>query len=390
MGMGKIKEAYGDAKSFADQKINASGQKVSKATEEAESREVGREATIRAVQKLTGQHIDHLAEVNLVGFYDIVNAIGTIQVCLKAPAYDPIMDGAGTGINLPAGVSTINAATALQFVRQRFHLPNGDLDRTHRQQAFLSSVTQALKKKGVLGDVGAMQGLFNVVKNDIVIDNGWSVLDFASQASNLTGGNTEFITLPTTGTVTIAGESALTVDPAVIKNTIGATFNNDAAVAPPPTTASSSTPPPAAPSTPPTPPAVITVYNGTNTTGLALKVSGVLFDAGIPTSKTGNGGNGIQHTVIRYGEGEQAVAQKIQAKLGTKEAPVASSSVPKGAVYVTIGYDYHLPPVQTTPPPANNAPSNAPTSVASDNSSDSNGLSSGNAVTSQNGVPCVY
>jgi LCP family protein required for cell wall assembly len=389
MGMGKIKEAYGDAKAYADQKISASGQKVSKATEEAESREVGREATIRAVQKLTGQHVDHLAEVNLVGFYDIVNAIGTIQVCLKAPAYDPIEDGAGTGINLPAGVSTINAATALQFVRQRFHLPNGDLDRTHRQQAFLSSVTQALKKKGVLGDVGAMQGLFNVVKNDIVIDNGWSVLDFASQASNLTGGNTEFITLPTTGTTMIAGESALTVDPAVIKTTMSATFNNDAAVAPPPTTASSSTPPPAAPSTTATPPAIITVLNGTTTTGLALKVSGQLFDAGIPTSKTGNGGNGVQHTIIRYGAGEEALAKQIQTKLGTKTAPISSDSAAKGTITVTVGYDYHTPPATTTTQPSNQ-PSGAPTSVASDNSADSSGLSSGGALTSQNGIPCVY
>ncbi|MEY9890780.1 LCP family protein required for cell wall assembly [Catenulispora sp. MAP5-51] len=389
MGMGKIKEAYGDAKAFADNKIAASGKKVDKATEEAESREVGREATIRAVQKLTGQHVDHLAEVNLVGFYDIVNAIGSIQVCLRAPAYDPIEDGAGTGINLPAGVSTINAATALQFVRQRFHLPNGDLDRTHRQQAFLSSVTQKLKQNGVLNDIGSMQKLFNVVKNDIVIDNGWSVLDFASQASNLTGGNTEFITLPTTGTVTIAGESALTVNPAAIQKTIGATFDNDAAVAPPPTTSSSSTPPPAAPTTTATPPATITVLNGTQTTGLALKVSGQLFDASIPTSKTGNGGDNVQHTVIRYGAGEEALAKKIQTTLGTKEAPIASSSIAKGTITITIGYDYKAPPATTTTQ-SSNQPSNGPTSVASDNSSDSSGLSSGGAVTSQNGIPCVY
>jgi len=391
MGMGKIKEAYGDAKSFAETKIAATGSK-DKAKEEAESREVGREATIRAVQKLTGVHVDHLAEVNLLGFYDIVNAIGSIQVCLKAPADDPIEDGAGTGLKLPAGVSTINAATALQFVRQRFHLPNGDLDRTHRQQAFLSSVTQKLRQNGVLNDVGSMQKLFNVVKNDIVIDDGWSVLDFASQASNLTGGNTEFITLPTTGFATINGESAVTVNPAAIKAQITSVFNNDAAVAPPPATASSSSPPPAAPSTTPTPPAAITIENGTTTTGLALKVSGVLFDAGIPVSKTGNGGNGVQHTVIRYGAGEEALAKQIQAKLGTKTAPTASSSVPKGAVVITIGYDYKLPPATTSTAPSNQ-PSGGPTSVATDNSSDSSGLNSGPPVDmadSKNGIPCVY
>ncbi|MBS2536494.1 LCP family protein [Catenulispora sp. NF23] len=392
MGMGKIKEAYGDAKAFADQKINASGKKPDKATEESESREVGREATIRAVQKLTGVRVDHLAEVNLVGFYDIVKQIGSIQVCLKAPAYDPIEDGAGTGINLPAGVSTIDAATALQFVRQRFHLPNGDLDRTHRQQAFLTSVMQALKKKGVLSDVGSMQGLFNVVKNDIVIDNQWDVLDFASQASNLTGGNAQFITLPTTGTVTVNGEEALTVDPNAIKNQVTSAFNNDAAVAPPPTTASSSTPPPSAPSTTPVPPATITVLNGTTTTSLALKAGGALFDDGIPVSKTGNGGNGVQHTTIRYGAGEEALAKQIQAKLGTKLAPESSSSLPKGSITVTLGYDYKLPPAKSTAPPSGQ-PSGGATSVPTDGSSDSSGLSSGGAVSaagSQDGIPCVY
>ncbi|ACU77586.1 cell envelope-related transcriptional attenuator [Catenulispora acidiphila DSM 44928] len=397
MGKGKIKEAYGDAKNFADTKLAATGLK-DKAKEEAESREVGREATIRAVQNLTGVHVDHLAEVNLLGFYDTVNAIGNIQVCLKAPAYDPIEDGAGTGLNLPAGVSTIDAATALQFVRQRFHLPNGDLDRTHRQQAFLASVTQKLKQEGILNDIGSMQKLLDVVKNDVVIDDGWSVLDFASQASNLTGGNAEFITLPTTGTVMIGTESALTVDPVAIKKTVTTAFTNDAAVAPPPTTASTagSTPPPAPPSTTPTPQANISIENGTKTTGLALKVSGALFDAGIPVSKTGNGGNNVQHTTIRYGAGEEALAKQLQAKLGTKTAPTASSSVPKGSIVVTIGYDYKLPPAKTstsTSTPKPGQPTSTSTSTSSDNSADSSGLSSGAAVDmsgSKNGIPCVY
>uniref|UniRef100_UPI002B273897 LCP family protein n=1 Tax=Catenulispora rubra TaxID=280293 RepID=UPI002B273897 len=217
-GKGKIKEAYGDAKAYAETKLRAAGI-TNKSDLEAKSREVGREATIAAVQELTKQHVDHFAEVNLVGFYDIVKAIGSIQVCLKAPAYDPIEDGAGTGIKLPAGISTIDAATALQFVRQRFHLPNGDLDRTHRQQAFLSSVMAKLRSEGLFGDLGKMNSLLQVVSNDIVIDknDNWNVLDFAASASNLTGGNAQFITLPTTGVTKVKGEDALTVDPDAIK-----------------------------------------------------------------------------------------------------------------------------------------------------------------------------
>ena len=394
MGMGKIKEAYGDAKSFAENKLVAAGQK-DKAKIEAESREVGREATLRAVQKLTGVHVDHLAEVNLVGFYDVVKAIGTIQVCLKAPADDPIEDHAGTGLKLPAGVSTIDAATALQFVRQRFHLLNGDLDRTHRQQAFLSSVTHTLRQKGVLGDLGAMQSLFDVVKKDIVIDDGWSVLDFAQQASNLTGGNATFYTLPVKNPPALVpdGSGGMTsvnmVDPDLIKKTVTDAFTNDAAVAPPPAAASPSTPAPSpstAPSTPPTPKATITVDNGTKTTGLAAKVSGVLFADGIAVTKTGNGGNNVAHTTIRYGAASADLAKKIQQILGTKTAPVADKTLTSEGIVVTIGYDYKLPPDKPV-----SSPSAANASSSSSNNS-SGGLDSGGPLdmNSQDGIPCVY
>ncbi|NUR58342.1 MAG: LCP family protein [Catenulispora sp.] len=399
MGVGKIKEAYGDAKTFAEKKLVAAGQK-DKAKIEAESREVGREATLRAVQKLTGVHVDHLAEVNLVGFYDVVKAIGTIQVCLKAPADDPIEDDAGTGLKLPAGISTIDAATALQFVRQRFHLVNGDLDRTHRQQAFLSSVTHTLRQKGVLGDLGAMQSLFGVVKKDIVIDNGWSVLDFAQQASNLTGGNATFYTLPIKGTSDVpngaGGKTSVNlVDPELIRKTVTDAFSNDAAVAPPPTAASSSAPgtpgTPGNPSTPnpspstatPAPKATITVNNGTKTPGLAAKASGVLLDDGIAVTKTGNGGNNVARTTIRYGAGSADLAKKIQSILGTKTAPVIDKTLASDGIVVTLGYDYKLPP---------DKPASASASSSASSNTSSGSLDSGGALdmSSQDGIPCVY
>ncbi|MFL6115575.1 MAG: LCP family protein [Catenulispora sp.] len=393
-GMGKIKEAYGDARTYVAQKLIAGGLK-DQARIEAESREAGREATLRAVQKLTGVHVDHLAEVNLLGFYDVVKAIGTIQVCLKAPANDPIEDGAGTGLNLPAGVSTIDAATALQFVRQRYHLPGSDLGRTRRQQAFLSSVTHALRTKGVLGDLGSMQKLFGVVKNDIVIDNGWSVLDFAQQASNLTGGNATFGTLPIKGYADVpdgsGGKTSVNmVDPDLIKKTVTTAFGNDAAVAPPPTPTSSSASPSATPTPTPTPTpsstattkTTITVNNGTKTTGLALKTSGVLFENGIAVTHTGNGGDNVAHTTIHYGTGAADLAKRIQTELGTKAAPTADKALPANSIVVTIGYDYKLPQEKPATHPATSATS----------ASDSDDLNGGDDVdmSSQNGIPCVY
>ncbi|MFE4520445.1 LCP family protein, partial [Kitasatospora sp. NPDC056783] len=252
----KIKEAYGIAKEAAEQKLSGKG--LSKAELERQSREAGRSATIQTVQSLLDVPIDHFAEVNLMGFYDIAKAVEPIQVCLNHPVDDPIIartaghEGGGTGLKLLAGISSLDAAQALSFVRQRHHLTNGDLDRTHRQQAFLSSVEYKLKQQGILNDFGQMQKLFAVVKKDVVIDNEWNILDFAQQAPNLTGGNVEFNTLPITGFRTVGGQEVNTVNPELIKKIVRQLFNHEPAPAAPAATPGDA---PSEPAPAPSPPA---------------------------------------------------------------------------------------------------------------------------------------
>ncbi|WP_406086682.1 LCP family protein [Kitasatospora purpeofusca] len=229
--MHKIKEAYGIAKGAAEQKLGGKG--LSKPELERQSREAGRAATLQTVQSFLDIPIDHFAEVNLIGFYDIAKAVEPIQVCLNNPVDDPIVsrtatrEGGGTGLRLPAGVSSLDARQALSFVRQRHYLKNGDLDRTHRQQAFISSVVYKLKQDGVVGDLGRLQRLFDAVKKDVVIDDRWNVLDFAQQAPNLTGGNVEFNTLPITGFKIIGGQEVNTVDPGQIKRIVKQLFGHE-------------------------------------------------------------------------------------------------------------------------------------------------------------------
>jgi LCP family protein required for cell wall assembly len=200
LGKHKIKEAYDRAKYFASEQLTQQG--VTDPVElEHRSREAGREATLLTVQNMLQVPIDHFAEVNLLGFYHVAQALGPIEVCLKKAAKDPIVArgpgivGHGSGADFPAGPQKLNASQALSFVRQRYNLPNGDLDRTKRQQAFLAGVTKQLKDQGVFGDLGKTQQLIDVVKKDVVIDNKWDLLDFAQQVPNLTGGNVEFHTL---------------------------------------------------------------------------------------------------------------------------------------------------------------------------------------------------
>ncbi|MFJ7905092.1 LCP family protein [Streptomyces sp. NPDC096198] len=348
-GKHKIKEAYAYAYTAAHDRLSATG--VTGTELERKSREAGRRATLATVQDFTGVPIDHFAEVNLLGFYDIAKVLQPITVCLKNPVKDRY-----SGADFPAGVQKLNARQALAFVRQRHGLTAGDLDRTRRQQAFISSVTHQLKTQGVWGDVGKLTGLLDVVKKDVVLDSSWNLLDFAQQAPQLTGGNTEFHTLPIAQFATRNGESVNLVDPAKIKAIVQQAF-----------TAKEKTRSDTAKAAPGT----VDVFNGNGAPGLADSELKDLVKLGHAAGTTGNAVP-QQHTTVTYGSGAREAATQIAARLKAATAQ-QSSDVPSGHVRVTLGHDY-------TPRPE------AP--AASDESASESADSSGPAVKS-GGIPCV-
>jgi len=210
-GMRKIKEAYGIAKYYGETKLVHEG--VANPTRERLSRDMGRAATIATITNLLDVPIDHFAEVNLVSFYDLSKALGGVQVCLNRAVDDSQYSG---GI-FPAGLQTISGVDALKFVRQRHGLENGDLDRTHRQQAFITGVITKLRSQGVFSDLGKMQSLIDVAKKDVVIDSNWDLLKFLPKAKNLTSGHITFYTLPIDHYAARNGQSANIIDDALAK-----------------------------------------------------------------------------------------------------------------------------------------------------------------------------
>ena len=201
LGGRKIKEAYGLAKYYKTLELVKQG--VSGLELERKSREAGRTATIKTVSQLLNVPIDHFAEVNLVGFYHLSIALDGVQVCLKHAVDDHQYSGAV----FPAGLQTLKGVDALKFVRQRHGLPNGDLDRTHRQQAFITGVITKFRTQGIFG---------NLSKQDVVIDDGWDVIGFLPNAKALTGGNITFHTLPIVKYGMINSQSVNIIDTATV------------------------------------------------------------------------------------------------------------------------------------------------------------------------------
>jgi LCP family protein required for cell wall assembly len=217
---GKIDQAYGVSLFYTEQQLEARDPGMSHDQVAFLGNEAGQRAAVATVEALTGVHIDHFAAVNLYGFYELAKVLGGVEVCLKHPVHD-----VNSGADFPAGYQHLDAAQALAFVRQRDGLPNGDLDRTHRQQAFLDSVMHQLRQEGVLDDLTKISALLDVARRYVMADSGWNLLDFAAEARNLTSGNLIFHTLPIEGYATIDHQDANLVDPDYIRAIVKAAFS---------------------------------------------------------------------------------------------------------------------------------------------------------------------
>src|SRR5271165_1283849 len=368
---GKIDQAYGLA--WAQSLSQTANSGMSKDQRYLQANEAGQAATITTVTALTGVHIDHFAEVNLVGFYELARAFGGIEACLKPYNGGQNLHDANSGFNQPhAGYVFLSSRQTLAFVRERDNLPNGDLDRTHRQQAVIDYVIWKLEHEGVFSDIGQLTSLLGVAKKYVITDSGWQILTFATEMRSLTGKNLTFQTAPVITTDgQMDGQTVNLVDPAAIKQAVQKTFYPPPPVPQP--TASTSPEPPA-----PLPAAAITVdvYNGGGTPGLAGQLSRALTAAGFRAGKTGNIA-AQSSTQVLYGQGAEASAARIAGYFSGVTA-AAGSSVAAGQVQVLLGTDATSVPAgigsaasspSSSPSPAS-SPSASPPSASPTSSAD--------------------
>jgi LCP family protein required for cell wall assembly len=105
----------------------------------------GASCLIRTVSDLSGLPISHFVSVSFLGFRDIVEAVGGVDVCLDRPISD-----AFAGIDLPAGCQTLSGRDALGYVRVR--KIDNDLERIKRQQGFLRALAGEVLSPSTLVD----------------------------------------------------------------------------------------------------------------------------------------------------------------------------------------------------------------------------------------------
>jgi LCP family protein required for cell wall assembly len=332
---GKIKQAYGLA--FDQESRRLAGQSGLDGTQrQQQERDAGRKAEISTVtQFLGGVPINHFVEVTLVAFYQIAQVVQPITVCVNENTQDSY-----SGANFHRGLQQINATQALAFVRQRrddLHpaLNFTDLDRERRQQAFIASLAYQLKQADTFTDPIKLAKIIDVAKQNTAIDSGLNVLSFAEQASNLTGGNVTFYTLPIDhfGKDPI-GEDVNIVNVPLIQATVSHLLSQTATATPAPVR-----PHPGSSSTAHV---VVDAVNASGRSGLAGQLERVLTTRGFSPGKTSTGNALVHVSVVEYGAGAGASASSLAGTLGGLATQPLATLQP-GSIRVIIGTDFTLP-----------------------------------------------
>jgi LCP family protein required for cell wall assembly len=330
----KIKEAYGLTKQYVAQKLANQGASSQRELE-MKGREAGRTATLRAVRSLTGVPIDYFAEINLAGFYDLAQTLGGVDVCLNHAVYDSY-----SGADFPAGPQRLNASQALAFVRQRHELDNGDLDRTHRQQAFISSVMRELQAAGTFTNIDKLKSLMAVARKDVVLSSGWDEA-LIQRLGGLAGGNVEFRTLPVVRYDDIDGQSVNLIDQAAIKAEVAAAIGAVSSTAP---TASAATM-----ASKPNPATVVDVINSGSLSGLASDASRALKKRGYTMGQVRDRNAGEpSSSTIGYGAGADADARNLATLLGLDAPKQPDPTIQPGHIRVTVDTNFSLPATDET------------------------------------------
>src|SRR5271168_58374 len=350
LGKTKINGVYGQTREAKRTSLVKAGDSAEGAA--AQGTEAGRDALIKTVADLTGVTVDHYAEIGLLGFALITDAIGGVDVCLKDAVNEPL-----SGADFPAGWQRLNGPQALSFVRQRHDLPRGDLDRVVRQQVVMASLAHQVISGKTLSSPATMNRLQQAIQRSVVLSSGWDIMDFVDQLQKLAGGKIAFATIPVldeSGWSDDGMHSVVRIDPHQVQDWVAGLLHDQAqgkteelAYTPNKTTAN--------------------VVNDTDINGLAASVSEVLTSKGFSTGKVGN--NDAAHVAasqVQAAKADDLGAQAVAKDLGGLPV-IANTSVPPGSVRVVLANDYTGPGAGLSDGPATVAANSTNSGPANNN-----------------------
>lgn len=164
----------------------------------------GASLMVKTVRDSFDLPINHYVEVDFVGFQDLVDALGGVEMNFPAQARDR-----KSHLDVPAGTVTLDGFQALAYARSRSYqeLQNGtwksvdasDIGRAQRQQNLVLAILARLKRPSTLTESGT---LVASVAQHLTVDEAFadsSLAQLAFSMRGIGGSGVSTFTLPTIG-----------------------------------------------------------------------------------------------------------------------------------------------------------------------------------------------
>jgi LCP family protein required for cell wall assembly len=176
--------------------------------------EGGARLMANTIKQKTGISFDGAAIINFGGFKGVIDALGTVRICVSHEVESKHMslvdgkpmwnaDAKKTGkprtkVVHKKGCKEMQGWEALDFARQRYGLPGGDYDRQQNQQQLIKAMAKKATDKGMLGNPIKLNQLIKAAGKAFVLDTGGvPIADFIFTLKGVTGN--DLVTLRTNG-----------------------------------------------------------------------------------------------------------------------------------------------------------------------------------------------
>jgi LCP family protein required for cell wall assembly len=302
----------------------------------------GPDFMVKTVEKYTGLPVNHFVEVNFVGFRNIVDALGGVQIYFERPIKDR-----DSGLNVPKGCQLLKGDQALSFVRVR--KIDDDFGRITRQQLFARILMNKVVSGGTILNPFKVFRLVNLFAENVTTDRGMSLSQMKTLGLRLRhfdSAHVDMRVIPVSRVgLLIKGQSYVIANDRQTQALLRALKDHK----PLPDYGRTGVSP-IEPSD-----VVAAVLNGAGEGGIAGKEADVLKAKGfqITGQPTNADRSDYAKTVVYYVEGNQDRAQLLASVFGAdvKLLPKSISVPPDAEVVLVLGKDF-VAGKATPPPPA--------------------------------------
>lgn len=137
----------------------------------------GNQALVGQIEQITGQKIDHVAEIQFGGLKNMVDAIGGVNLC-----YDQTVDDLYSGLKWTAGCHDADGTTALAFSRMRYSDAQGDFGRAARQRQVIAAVMKKALSPSTVFNPAKVAKLADASLSAVTVDEDTNPMTLASMA----------------------------------------------------------------------------------------------------------------------------------------------------------------------------------------------------------------